>query len=220
VWVPAVKEQPPFGVRVLFDFESGRYDGWTAQGNAWGNGPANGAVTGQAVVGGYGGRFFATSMRGGDKATGTLLSDPFVIDGNRITLRVGGGVGDDLRIELRVDGQMVRRAVASQPVGERLIEVSWDVSELRDRTAQLAADRRRTTAPRSSPSRRARLRRRRRRPRPIRTPGGTPKAPSSRRTCGPITPSTSTASRCATGSSCSRWSTSRTTPARPSAIRS
>lgn len=139
VWVPAVKEQPPFGVRVLFDFESGRYDGWTTQGNAWGNGPASGAVTGQAVVGGYGGRFFATSMRGGDKATGTLISDPFVIDGNRITLRIGGGVGDDLRIELRVDGVMVRRAVAAQPVGERLTEVSWDVSELHDRTAQIAA---------------------------------------------------------------------------------
>jgi len=139
VWVPAVKETPPFGVRVLFDFESGHYDGWTTEGSAWGQVPATSAVTGQAVVGGFGGRYFATSMRGGDKATGTLLSDPFVIDGSKISIRIGGGASDDLRVELRVDGQMVRRAVAAQPVGERLTEVTWDVAELRDKTARIAA---------------------------------------------------------------------------------
>jgi hypothetical protein len=139
VWIPAIKEQAPFGVRVLFDFETGRFDGWEIQGDAWGRAAANGAVTGQAVVGGFGGRFFATSMRGGEKATGTLVSQPFVIDGSKITLRVGGGISDDLRIELRVDGRMVRRAVAASPVGERLTEITWDVAELRDQTARIAA---------------------------------------------------------------------------------
>jgi hypothetical protein len=139
VWIPAVKEKPPFGVRVLFDFETGRYDGWEIQGDAWGRAPVNGAVQGQAVVGGYGGRFFATSMSGGEKATGTLISQPFVIEGNKISLRVGGGISDDLRVELRIDGRMVRRAVASSPVGERLTVIEWDVADLRELTARIAA---------------------------------------------------------------------------------
>jgi len=139
IWIPAVKEKPPFGVRVLFDFESGRWDGWETRGNAWGRTPANGAVTGQAVVGGFGGRFFATSMRGGEKATGTLMSKPFSIDGHKISLRIGGGTSDRLRVELRVDGHTVRRASASTPVSERLAEITWDVSDLFERTGQIVA---------------------------------------------------------------------------------
>jgi hypothetical protein len=138
VWIPAVKEKPPFGVRVLFDFESGRWDGWQTRGSAWGRAPASGAVTGQAVVGGFGGRFFATSMRGGDKAIGTLESDPFLIDGHKISFRIGGGVSDKLRIELRVDGRVVRVAKPTSS-DERLEELSWDVTDLHELTAQIVA---------------------------------------------------------------------------------
>jgi hypothetical protein len=136
VWIPAVKEKPPFGVTVIEDFETGRWDGWEPPGKAWGQ-PATGAVTGQAVVGGFGGRYFATSMRGGDTATGTLTSVPFVITGHKISFRIGGGSSDRLRVELRVGGRTVRRATAETPVAERLRETTWDVSDLVDQTAQI-----------------------------------------------------------------------------------
>ena len=138
IWVPAVKEKPPFGTRVLFDFESGQYDGWTA-GGGWRTRPVMRAVTGQQVVGGFGGRFFATSMNGGDKASGNLTSDPFVIEGSRISLRVGGGVSDRLRVELRVEGRVMRIAQPVMPVAERLTEVTWDVGDLRGQRAVIVA---------------------------------------------------------------------------------
>jgi hypothetical protein len=137
VWIPAVKEKPPFGVRILADFESGNFAGWQARGTAWGKTPATGAVTGQAVVGGFGGRYFATSMRGGEAATGALTSEPFLLDGHKISLRLGGGTSDKLRVELRVDGKTVRTAKAQAPVGERLIETTWDIGEFFEQTAVL-----------------------------------------------------------------------------------
>ena len=89
------------------------------------------------MVGGFGGRFFATSMRGGEAATGALTSEPFLVDGHKISLRIGGGASDKLRVELRVDGKVVRSATAQPPVGERLIETTWDVGEFFEQTAVL-----------------------------------------------------------------------------------
>ncbi len=139
IWVPAGRAVSPPGVRVLFDFESGSYGQWTVMGSAWAGGPVTREVAGQAVVRRFGGRWFATSMHGGDAATGTLISPPVVLDGARLTMRLGGGSGDPgLRVELRVDGLAVRPASPPAPPSERLSEISWDVRDLRGRTASLA----------------------------------------------------------------------------------
>ena len=139
IWVPAGRATPPPGVRVLFDFEAGSYQGWTVMGSAWDGGPVTREVPGQAVVRRFGGRWFATSMHGGDAATGTLLSPPFTIDGSKITVRLAGGSADPgLRAELRVDGVAVRTAAPAAPPTERLDEISWDVRDLAGRTAIIA----------------------------------------------------------------------------------
>jgi len=139
IWVPAGRAVPPPGVRVLFDFEDGGYGQWTVMGGAWDGGPVSDPVPGQAVVRRFGGRRFATSMHGGDAATGTLISPPIVLDGARLTMRLAGGDADPgLRVELRVDGVAVRSAGPPSPPSERMTEISWDVRELRGRTATLA----------------------------------------------------------------------------------
>jgi hypothetical protein len=139
IWVPAGRAIPPAGVRVLFDFEEGSYRGWTVMGNAWDGGPVTREVAGQAVVRRFGGRWFATSMHGGDEAIGTLLSPPFVVDGTRLTMRLAGGSADPgLRVELRVAGVAVRTASPAAPPTERLDEISWDVRDLRGTTAIVA----------------------------------------------------------------------------------
>ncbi len=97
------------------------------------------ALPGQGLVRRFGGRWFATSFHGGDVRTGTLISPPFVIDGSRITMRLGGGAEDpQLRVELRIDGKAVRSASPPSPPSERFSDVEWNVADLRGQTAAIA----------------------------------------------------------------------------------
>lgn len=139
IWVPAGPPERPSGVRALFDFEGGTYDQWTVMGQAWSGAPVTGPVDAQAPVYRVGGRWFASSMHGGDAATGTLLSPPFIVDGSRVSMRLAGGTADPgLRVELRLDGVAVRTAAPPSPPSERLTEIEWDVRDLRGRTAVIA----------------------------------------------------------------------------------
>lgn len=139
IWVPAGPAPRPPGVRVIADFEDARFEHWTIYGSAWGNGPVRAALPGQGLVRRFGGRWFATSFHGGDVRTGTLISPPFVIDGSRITMRVGGGAEDpQLRVELRIDGKAVRSASPPSPPSERFSDVEWNVADLRGQTAAIA----------------------------------------------------------------------------------
>jgi hypothetical protein len=138
IWVPAVAQPPPEGAKVLFDFEKGNYAGWDIQGNAWGRAPDSQALPDQGPVRRWGGRYFASSMHGGDRATGTLVSPGFEITGDWITFRMSGGADkESLIAELRVDGKPVR--TASNPIAsEKLTEQRWDVADLKGKTASLA----------------------------------------------------------------------------------
>ncbi|MEZ4399456.1 MAG: hypothetical protein R3B06_05535 [Kofleriaceae bacterium] len=139
IWVPAGKPTLPPGWRVLFDFEDGTYAKWTLFGSAWGVAPERKSLEGQGLVRRFGGRYFATSMHGGDASTGMLLSGPFTIDADTIRLRLGGGSGDGgLRVELRIDGKAVRTASPPPPPSERFSDVDWNVADLVGQTATLA----------------------------------------------------------------------------------
>ncbi len=139
IWVPAGPVVVPPGVRVLFDFETGTYDQWKVMGGAWGGAPVTREVPGQARLFRFGGRWLTTSMHGGDAATGTLISPPFVVDGSRLTMRVGGGSDTPgIRVELRVADRVVRSASPRSPPSERLVEIAWDVADLRGQTATVA----------------------------------------------------------------------------------
>ncbi|HKE20326.1 MAG TPA: hypothetical protein VKB80_35875 [Kofleriaceae bacterium] len=136
VWVPARPLPVPPGAHVLFDFESGRLDGWRATGRAWGKHPASGPVGTQGAVRRYGGRYFATSYHGADDETGTLVSPSFALHGSRITLRISGGRSPaTLRAELWVDGR--REKVATGNRSERMEEVMWNVASHSGKTGQI-----------------------------------------------------------------------------------
>jgi hypothetical protein len=89
------------------------------------------------VIGATGQRY-ATSMHGGDGATGRVTSPSFPLDGNRMTLQVGGGTdATKLRVELWVEGQIVASSGAPSLGGDVLREVSWDISAQRGKFATL-----------------------------------------------------------------------------------
>lgn len=146
IWMPAVSATPPAGARVVFDFERATWDRWTRSGSAWGPGPVTAPVSGQAMVVGATGARFATSMHGGDRATGRLTSPEFRIDGARLTMRLGGGTDDKLRVELWAEDAELNPYGARSPVatasvllpgGDTLREVTLDVSRFRGKPGQL-----------------------------------------------------------------------------------
>ncbi len=126
---------------VLADFEGPSYAPWTATGDAFGNGPAKGALPGQMSVPGFKGKGLVNSFHQGDASTGTLTSPPFPIERNFIGFLIGGGANPEkLAFQLLIDGRVVRSASGpnSRPGGsEELSPESWDVSEFLGKTATL-----------------------------------------------------------------------------------
>lgn len=142
-----------------WDFETGTLDGWTigqspnygssSEFNAFFSQPTFGPNTvhrrpdqppnhqGKYWIGTYEDRRTEDEPEGrtqGDSFTGSLTSDPFVIDGDALEFLIGGG--DDAKhvyVALKVDGQEQFRA------GGRRVETmerrSWDVRSQRGQTA-------------------------------------------------------------------------------------
>jgi hypothetical protein len=138
IWVPAKPVVPPPGTRVLWNFEGGTLAGWTADGTAWGARPTSQKLPGQkGTVRNYLGRYWVSSMHGGDAATGTLTSPEIVIEGARITFRLSGGRNAaELRAELWVEGALAEQA-ASALDSERMTQVGWDVRAHRGKRARI-----------------------------------------------------------------------------------
>lgn len=138
IWVPALDADPPKGTKVIFDFETTTWDTWKKSGAAWGPGPVSESLPGQELVVGATGRRFATSMHGGDSATGRVSSPGFPLDGNQLTMKLGGGTdATKIRVELWVDGEIVKSGGPPSLGGDVLRELAWDVSQWRGKIATL-----------------------------------------------------------------------------------
>ena len=123
---------------VLADFEGDSYGGWTAEGAAFGERPARGALPGQMAVGGYLGRGLVNSFHGGDAPTGTLRSPDFTVSRRWLTFLIGGGSHAGATcLNLEVDGRVVRTATGAD--SEELAPAAWDLGEFAGRTARLVA---------------------------------------------------------------------------------
>lgn len=116
------------------DFESGTFDGWTIEGDAFGVTPATGSYRGQQIVAGFAGKFLANSFNGGDDSRGTLVSKEFAIERDYINFLIGGGMHEDTYIELVIGGKSVCK---SRPVveSETLQWMTWNVKEYKGKSA-------------------------------------------------------------------------------------
>lgn len=130
-----LKPVPGFDQRVLFDFEN--LNGWARRGKAFEGPPSRGEALGQSRVFGQRARFLNGFHRKlGDRATGSIRSPSFELEGDALSLRIGGGrMPDRVEVRLRVDGQTVKRVTGcdSELLGRRVIPTgAW-----RGRTAEL-----------------------------------------------------------------------------------
>ncbi len=126
---------------VLADFEDAGYGEWKATGDAFGAGPARGALPGQMAVSGFAGKGLVNSFYGGDKSTGTLTSPEFPINRRHVSFLIGGGGHDGKTcMNLLVGGEIVRTITGpnKQSGGtERLEPEAWDVGDFAGKTARI-----------------------------------------------------------------------------------
>jgi len=131
---------------VIADFEGANYGGWEVTGNAFGPGPARGALPTQMAVSGFKGNGLVNSFFNGDGSTGTLTSPEFRIECKFISFLIGGGMDAsktcmNLLIRPSLPGaswrnsKMVRNSTGVN--NEELVPVAWDVSELIGKTARI-----------------------------------------------------------------------------------
>ncbi|MDO4229984.1 MAG: GH32 C-terminal domain-containing protein [Capnocytophaga sp.] len=119
---------------IIDDFESGNFDKWTLEGDAFGNVPVQGSYSGQQPVSGFEGSYLANSFNGGDDTRGTLTSKEFTIERDYINFLIGGGTHQDIYIELLINGQSVYKT-RSLVESETLQWQSWEVKNYRNKKA-------------------------------------------------------------------------------------
>ncbi|MSR31271.1 MAG: DUF1553 domain-containing protein [Gemmataceae bacterium] len=131
---------------ILFaNFESERYEGWSVEGTAFGDGPVSikQLVRDQKGIRFEGERLVNTHNQksGGklthtDEATGVLTSKPFVIGRDFIAFLIGGGAHPGATcVNLLLDGKVVRTATGKNQ--NQMISAGWDVRELTGKKAAL-----------------------------------------------------------------------------------
>ncbi|MCL3780957.1 T9SS type A sorting domain-containing protein [Prolixibacteraceae bacterium JC049] len=138
---------------VFEDFESGSYQKWTVQGEAFGTAPfpKSDLKQWQPLSGYKGNRFINTHntrdvsaeaqnsngswSTAADGMTGTLLSNAFTIERNFINFFIAGGSHNNTCLELVIDGKVVRKASGHN--SNKMRSDSFDVKAYQGKEAQL-----------------------------------------------------------------------------------
>jgi len=134
---------------LIDDFESGKFDNWTAEGTAFAKGPLE--IEGldspkpkslsnnnweALYCPGRQGKYVAHSAPDRNNGQqGMLTGKPFAIDRRALKFLIGGGSTAATRMDLLVDGKAVRSASGEDLHG--LTERVWDVTEFRGRQGVL-----------------------------------------------------------------------------------
>lgn len=119
---------------IIDDFESSDFNKWTVEGEAFGTSPTQGALPHQNEISGYLGKGLVNSFHGGDGTHGSMTSKEFLIERNYINFLLGGGVHDNLYIQLLIDGTNVYK---THPIneGESLQWMTWEVEKYKGKNA-------------------------------------------------------------------------------------
>ncbi|MBN1815735.1 MAG: GH32 C-terminal domain-containing protein [Sedimentisphaerales bacterium] len=126
---------------LIADFEGRTYGDWQVEGQAFGQGPAQGTLPNQMNVSGFLGKGLVNSYTQGDDSTGALTSPLFIIQRNYIHFLIGGGMHPGKAcINLFLDGTIVRTATGSndRPGGSEALDwATWDVSDMMGKTVRI-----------------------------------------------------------------------------------
>lgn len=132
--------------RVLFDFESGTYQGWSYDGDSakptFGAAPFHASVEvkkfreDRDFIGWHGDwMVIIGDTRHGGAAPGRLVSDEFVIDRPYLLFQLGAEANPGVRVSLEASGREVRNAYGNNSYDMRTR--GWNVADLLGRKARL-----------------------------------------------------------------------------------
>ncbi|MES2922178.1 MAG: HEAT repeat domain-containing protein [Verrucomicrobiota bacterium] len=123
--------------QVFETFEGDGFNGWQAEGSAFGLAPIAGKTDGMTKsFTAYSNDSLVASTHGGDAAKGSLTSPEFTIKEPHITFLIAGGnVAGKTAAQLVIDGKVVREAVGKRSL--RLEAALWDVKEFKGRQAKI-----------------------------------------------------------------------------------
>lgn len=137
-WVAFGESPERTGYRLLrrHSFEAPLAPTWQATGSAFRNAPSVDSPAGQAKVVGYEGSYVNSySPVNGDVPVGELRSSEFTLQGDAITLKVGGGLNSErLTVALMVDGNVVASQTGCSST--LLYRWAWNTSPYRGRRAR------------------------------------------------------------------------------------
>src|SRR5690606_30042261 len=130
-------EKAGFSEVSRWSFDEPLGPGWKRTGKAFKQTPSLEAGAGQGMVYGNEGAFINSyDPAAGDELAGELRSPEFTLEGDAITLRVGGGLSKlRLRVQLVVEGEVVETLTGCQ--SELMYRWAWDTREHRGRAARI-----------------------------------------------------------------------------------
>jgi hypothetical protein len=110
--VPALggrRADRPAGCTAVFDWEHNRFESWARRGDAMAAPVVAASRRNQQTVPGFTGTWYFTTFTeaAGDGASGEAVSEPFVLDGATLRVRVGGGRNPGLGVDVRVGDAVI-----------------------------------------------------------------------------------------------------------------
>jgi hypothetical protein len=125
-------------VRLLFDFEERRFEGWAVMGQAFAPGPTYPVNPPHQSIRRVHGRRVANSFHPWllDVATGHAVSPPFLLDRTSIGVWAGGGAGGKVGVGLLVGDRVVAEERGHND--DQLRPFVWDVRAYRGSQARIA----------------------------------------------------------------------------------
>ena len=121
--------------RTLFGFGANSLEGWTLAGSAWGLTDSSGEPGGRIAVNPY----FADSLFGGEKATGTILSPAFEITTPKLTFLANGHSAKNYYALVDAATGVELLTAQSPKITGLTTKVSWDVSAFKGRSVRFKA---------------------------------------------------------------------------------
>lgn len=135
LYSPPAQGDPSWRPQTLFSLDD--LQGWQVTGQAFASSPRKGDVPGQGHAANVSGSYVnSIDPETFDDATGKLVSPPFVLRGDAITLKIGGGMYADHEVaRLVVDGNVVASSTGcnTEILGRRV----WPVAAYRGKQAVL-----------------------------------------------------------------------------------
>jgi hypothetical protein len=133
---PRIQSLAPNEPTALFAFDQPGLPGWEIKGSGWGTTDTRGEIFMRKGTSLY---FADSKVVGGEPATGTILSPPFIARGSKLTFLANGhGEKNYYQLVDAATGAELRKAPVPEKTGP-FVKITWDLAGLQGRRVRFVA---------------------------------------------------------------------------------